>query len=469
MKAQGSAPMMVQVQPGVPQGMVAAPPSKSLTHRALVIGAIGDVASHVVGPLWGEDTIATAHGLVAMGAIVEGHVGQGDVRIARGQMLDLRLGLPTAEVGCANSGTSLRLLTALGATGDRPVHLDGDSSLRRRPMGPLLHALASAGVGVIPAGASTAPFLVRGPWRSEAFTIDGSVSSQYVSALLIAAAARGGRTSLQVIGRLASAPYVGLTLDLLGRAGVLTRPRSQGGWEVVSAGPVRTHLGHHRVEADYSSAAFLMVAAAIHGRAITLRGLDPKSLQGDRAIVSVLERVGASVQWKEEGTAASSLTIVGPEGPLLPFSVDLGRSPDLFPILCVLAATTAGSCTLSGAAQLRVKESDRIATTRRLLEAVGVRVQQRLDGLVVDGVGGAAGERVLGAHLRGTGRLERPIDTEGDHRILMAGAILASCSESPLTLRGMGAHRVSYPSFFDDLEHLGIRTAVIPASTGGNP
>ncbi len=406
--------------------ILGAPPSKSVTHRAFLLGALaGDCV--VENPLLGADCRATLTALQQLGARATLHP---DRVVFTG--FDPA---PTASpIDCDNSGTSLRLLAAQAARFDFAVGLTGDASLRRRPNGPLLTALASLGVKIT-SHAGRAPLSVHGPLHAGAVRINGSVSSQFTSGLLLALAQTPGASQVILTPPVASRPYLDLTAEVADAFGLdwATHPH-EGGLRFEIPGGQTPSRARFVVEGDWSGAAFPLVAAAVRGVPITLRGLRADSTQGDRAVVEILGRFGLGVSWHGPRL---SLT----PGPLTaPGFIDLEATPDLFPALCALAAVTPGETTLGGAPSLRHKECDRISAMTQGLQRLGVTVEELSDGLTVRG--GALG----------TGRIE----CYGDHRVHMAFALLHGVGAGQVEVNHPQCVAVSYPGFHDDLRAITV-------------
>jgi 3-phosphoshikimate 1-carboxyvinyltransferase len=408
---------------------VRAPPSKSYTHRALTMVFLAGQGK-VQRPLWGADTLATRACLGLLGARVEGRA---TVRIARGP-----LRAPDDVLDVQNSGTTLRLLSGVCGVLDGASVLTGDASIRARPMQPLLDALRELGCDAFSTrGDGRAPVVVRGPMRGGEARLPGDVSSQFLSSLLLACPLAPKESRVVLTSPLKSEPYVEVTLAMLDRFGVRV---ARDGEDFAVPGGQRYQPADFRVPGDYSSGAFPLVAGAITGGEVTVTGLAPEWPQGDRFILEALRAMGARV--RERGGAASvqAERLEGAE-------LDLGGTPDLFPILCVAGACARGTTVLKGAPQLRFKESDRIAAMARGLKRMGARVEPRPDGMRIRG----------GAPLRGAS-----VRTEGDHRILMALSVAALRARGPVRLDEHESFAVSYPGFLDDLRALGAEAEVGP-------
>lgn len=423
--------MKLRVHPSVVRGTVRAPPSKSYTHRAILLAALSGGPCRVDRPLLSDDTNATLAGVEALGAHVDRQ--EDSLRIECP-----RLRVPVHEIDARNSGTTLRLLTGVVALLPGTTVLTGDASLRKRPMGPLVEALSQLGAKARTLGADGRPPVeVTGPMRGGSVTIPGSISSQFLSSLLIACPLAASSTRLRVTPPVLSEPYVEVTQYMVRRFGA----RIEG-----QAPDFRVPGGQHyaatdvSVPGDFSSAAFPMVAAAVSHGDVTVDGLDPSMPQGDRRILDLLQAFGAEVVTKAGGVRVRG-------GPLSARTVDLGATPDLFPVLAVLATQAHGESRFVNGAHLRLKESDRIESTVAFLKAMGADARGTPDGCIVRGP----------TRLRGA-----TVDSLGDHRILMAAAVAGLVANGPVEVSEPEAYRVSYPTFVDDFRALGADLEVVP-------
>lgn len=412
--------MTLTVHPGQVAGTTRAPPSKSITHRAL-IGSLVAGGGTVAGPLWSEDTTATLEAVRAFGTQV---IATDVEAVFRGAPLT------PATIDAGNSGTTLRLATGVAALVDGTTTLTGDESLEARPMGPLADALEQLGATVtFQAADGQAPLEVTGPATGGHAKMPGDVSSQFVSALLMAAPLMPDGLTLELSTPLTSAPYVDLTIRTLDQLGV-TVDREDDRFEVAPQDPQPTRLA---VPGDYSAAAFGLVAGAIAGGLVTVTNLPEDTGQGDARITGILDAFGCPTTRDGDTVTAEGSQPTGAR-------VDLGDTPDLFPPLAALAAVADGETVLEGAPHLKDKESDRIDAMVTGLTELGIEAEARDDGA-----------RIVGGTVEGG-----TVHSHGDHRIQMAFAVLALAAEAPVTIEGpLDAHAVSYPGFLDALGALG--------------
>ena len=437
MSGSNGAPRNLKAGGGL-NGRVRVPGDKSISHRALLFGAIAEGTTTIEGLLPAEDPISTAACLRAMGAVIS-PIEDGQVITVEGVGLD-GLQEPGSVLDCGNSGTTMRLMLGLlaGRNG-RHFVLSGDASLRRRPMQRVGQPLALMGAEVRGRdGGNLAPLAVQGRKLHGAVVGTPVASAQVKSALLLAALTAEGKTS--VIEPAPSRDHsermlraFGADLEVGGEMGrhITVRPGA----------PLRGE--HVVVPGDISSAAFWLVAGAlIPGADLTIEnvGLNPTRT----GVLEVLDQMGARVEVLNRrdvaGEPVGDLRVV--HGPLKPFHFGeevMPRLVDEVPILSVAACFCDGESRITGAEELRVKETDRLAVMARQLKAMGADIEEHPDGLTIRG----------GRQLRGTA-----LDSETDHRVAMSLAIAAMMAEGDSTLARSEAAAVSYPTFWDDLARL---------------
>lgn len=412
------------------RGVGQAPASKSYTHRAILAGGYADRA-HILDPLLSEDPRATIRAVEAFGGAVES--GASDVTITG---FNGRPAVPSDVIDCANSGTTMRLATATAALADGVTVLTGDASLRSRPHGPLLAAIDTLGGRARSTrGNGQAPLVVEGPIEGGRVAIPGDVSSQFVTALLMAGAATDTGIEVALTTELKSTPYVEVTREVLSAFGVTT-DRTDDGYAVPGGQSYALPGGDYHVPGDFSSIGYLLAAGAMAGDGpVRVEGAHP-SAQGDTAIIDHLRAMGAPVEWDRE---AGDVTVE--PGLLEGIEVDVGDTPDLLPTLAVLGAAADGTTRLSNAEHIRYKETDRVAVMAAELGRLGARVEEHPDSLVIHGEE---------SRLRGT-----TVDGHGDHRVVMSLAIAGLVADGETTVQGGEHAAVSFPSFFETLADLG--------------
>jgi 3-phosphoshikimate 1-carboxyvinyltransferase len=414
------------IRPATARGTIDAPPSKSYTHRALVLAALtADPDILVEHPLRSDDIRATVRGLRAMGVRITSHGNALLVRTAPA------IALEPATVDCGESGTTLRFLLAVAALGTAPIRFLGTGRLPRRPVRAITDPLVSMGARVEFARRDRSlPVTVTGPIRAGRVRVESSESSQPTSALLLIASAIAGTTRIEQRGAAVSRPYVEATLAALRRFGIQVRT-ARDRHEV--AGPQRARIRRFRVPGDASSAAYLWAAAAATGGLVRVRGIDPELPQADLRVLDWLRRQGCSVSHTRGGITVKGRLRRGAE-------VDLTDAPDLYPLLAVLAAITpGGSSRLTGAPHLALKESDRRTESLRLALGLGADARLTRSGLEVRGRGSPTPVRM---------------ESLTDHRLVMSAAIGGLAATGPSRLGDAGAVRKSFPGFWTSLASL---------------
>jgi 3-phosphoshikimate 1-carboxyvinyltransferase len=418
-------------------GSLRVPPDKSITHRALLFGALSDRTVRVERPLDSEDTFATLTAVEACGAEVDGLLGAG-VQIAGRGAYGLR---PPPMIDCANAGTLMRLLAGIlaGYPGGDTL-MAGDDSLCRRPMNRIAKPLRAMGADIVTTPGGTPPMAVRGrrPLLAMEHRLEVA-SAQVKSCILLAGLYADGETWVEE--PVASRDH---TERMLAAAGVSIL--RDGERRVGVRGPVESlALPDLTVPGDISSAAFHLVAGALRADPeVRLVGvnLNPRRT----GILDVMERMGVTIRVDAGSDVAGEPCgdlIVERAGTLHATEVEPEEVPrliDELPMVGLLAAFAAGTTVVRGAEELRVKESDRIATVVAALRALGVRAEERPDGFAVTG-----SPRLLGGE----------VEAQGDHRLAMLGAIAGLASEEGVSVVGFEAAAVSYPGFASDLASLG--------------
>jgi 3-phosphoshikimate 1-carboxyvinyltransferase len=417
-------------------GELFAPPSKSATNRALLLAAAASEETFLEnGSDEAEDTRLLGEALRRIGIGVEG-CGAGRIRVSPhpSGFEPPRSPEPVAiEVG--NGGTTVRFLLPLLCRTAGRFRVDGSPRMRERPIGGLVRALRSLGAAIsCPEREGFLPLEIRGGGlRGGRTRLDASASSQYLSALLLAAPSLDGGLEVELDGELASASYVRVTGGLLEQFGHRLEVR-QNRFRVAE-GPTRG--GRFVLESDWSGSTYLLGAAALAGGEISIRGLAADSPQGDARFLDWLRGMGGAVRWVDGALVA------GPAAPLRGVEVDAAEAPDAVPTLAVVAAFADGETVIRGAPQLRIKESDRIGAVCEALRTIGAEAEELPDGLLV----------------RGNPALRRRTDpvrvrTREDHRLAMAFA-LAGLAREGVSIENPVCAGKSYPRFWEDLGRLG--------------
>jgi 3-phosphoshikimate 1-carboxyvinyltransferase len=408
-------------------GDILIPASKSHTIRAVSIAAMAHGVSVLRNPLISADAFSSIAGAREMGAEIE----TGKDWIIKGVG-----GKPLSsckQIDVGNSGTTLRIQTALCALAEHPVKFDGDKSIRTRPMFPLLSALEKLGVRVIETSQGKCPFVIQGPMKGGKTTVNG-ISSQFLTALLIACPLAEGDTEI-IVEDLHEKPYVEITLDWLRKMNIQFEQKRLD-WFYIK-GKQKYNAFNRMIPADFSSAAFSACAAAITGSDVLIRGLDFTDHQGDKALFTYLERMGVKLTHTPEGVRVKG-------GKMSGIDIDMNDTPDALPALAVTGCFASGITRLLNVAQARLKECDRIAAMVTELTNMGARVEELKDGMIIHQ------SQLTGTHVHGY----------DDHRMVMALAVAGLAAEGETIVDTAGATEVTYPSFVEDMRRIGadIRT-----------
>ncbi len=419
----------IEVRPRGPlDATVRVPGSKSLTNRALPAAALARGESRLLGALESDDTEAMRGCLAALGVRIEAGT---DAWVVHGTGGELRA--PSEPLDARASGTTARFVTALATLAPGPVRIDGSPRMRERPIDDLVRALRELGAGVETLGQrGCPPVRVRGGGLPGGpAVVDASRSSQFVTALLLAApyARRDVRLSLKD-GTCVSRPYLDLTLQVMRAFG------ADAGWENEGALFVRAERRYearaYAIEPDASSAAYLFAAVAIAGGRVRVPGIPADSLQADLALLGVLQRMGCRVT-----RGADAIEVSGPHRKLSGIDADMNAMPDAALALAVVALFAEGATHIRNVANLRIKESDRLAALETELRRLGAKAEASADSLVIEPGSLRGGE----------------IETYDDHRMAMSFA-LAGLRVPGVRIRGPGCVAKTWPEFFDVLEGL---------------
>ena len=415
--------MKATLMPCKLKGTINAIESKSIAHRLLICAALTEGITKVRCPHSSEDIDATINCLKAMGSNI--------TRIGKYYIVPkvTKHGGLSVELDCGESGTTLRLMMCVAAGLGLCARFRGSKRLFSRPLEPLIDVLTAHGVVI--SRDEENRIIQSGKAFGYDYTITGSVSSQFITGLLLMLPLCGGG-KVTVVDDFESKPYVDLTVSALRQSDIIVE--EEGRTYTVRG---RYDLRDCFVEGDWSNAAFFICAAALQND-LTIKGLDMDSKQGDRAVTSVLESFGAQITEKDGGISVKAQTLNATV-------IDASDIPDLVPILAVVAAGAQGVTQIKGAKRLRLKESDRLVTVADLINNLGGKAQITDDGLIIAGSGKLTGGEV---------------DACRDHRIAMSAAIAATICENPVVIRDAASVSKSYPDFFTDIVSLGAQVSL---------
>lgn len=413
------------------KGSISAPASKSAMQRACAAALIRKGETVLLNPGISNDDKAALNIIQQLGATVSV---QDDKVIVRSNGVQ-----PVSnEIDCHESGLSIRMFTSIAALSDRLITVKGSGSLSKRPMNFFDDVLSQLGVSCKSRGGYL-PIEIKGPLQPKNITVDGSLSSQYLTGLLFAYAAAGAKGVSIKVTNLNSRPYVDLTLQVLKSFG-LKVPQNKNYEEfyfVETTPDSELSTLNFTVEGDWSNAAFLLTGGAIAGD-LQLKGMDMNSVQGDKAIFDVLLK--ANAQMKSENGI-----IIVKQSELKAFEFDATDCPDLFPPLVALAAHSKGTSKIRGVHRLTHKESNRAATLQEEFGKLSIPVSFEDDIMVVEGKAIKATE----------------VSSHNDHRIAMATAVAGLKADGQMVITGAEAVNKSYPQFWNDIKQLGAQLSLI--------
>lgn len=435
-----------QILPGPLSGTIAAVASKSMAHRLLILASFAPGITNLSCTTTSQDIQATIACLEALGArITATREGYRVIPISLNPKTDTQRkgngSLPLLDAH--ESGSTLRFMLPVAAALGNPVTFTGAKRLAARPLGPLAQELQTHGVTL--EGLGSFPLHVTGKLKAGRFILPGTVSSQYISGLLMAAPLMEAPLEILVTKPVESYSYLKLTIQALHTFGieVLQSSDTFNGHDVLvfqtQTAKLQTPASIIEVEGDWSNAGFWLAASAI-GSPLTITGLNPQSCQGDRAMLFALSRFGAQISQGPSGITVLHTDLCGCD-------LSVEDIPDLVPPLALVACMAQGTTHISGAARLRLKESDRLQSVTAALSALGAHIAIQDDGLVIQG---------------GTSLTGGTCECANDHRIAMMSSIAAAYAQGTSTLKGANCVNKSYPRFFEDFSSLGGNVQLCP-------
>lgn len=422
--------MMIKINPSLLKGQITASSSKSYTHRAVILASLCNGKSKIENPLISRDTLATIESCKSLGATISIEKSM----IIEGQ---LPLKVPDNIIDVLNSGTTLRLVSSMSALTSKGYSIfTGDDSIRNRPMQPLLDALHSLGVRCWSTRLNgCAPLIIEGGGiLGGSTTISGLISSQFLSSLLISAPLAQNKTLIKLSDKLVSRPYVDATLKVIQHFGGKIIENNDESFKIP---PLQNYTAQSfNVPGDFSSASFILAGAALSESEISVNGLNFQLPQGDESIINILKQMGAIVT---VNTDKGEVIVQGTKN-LLGGKFNLSNSPDLLPVVAILACKCKNEVFIHGVKHARFKETDRIAVLAKELPKLGVSIEELEDGL----------------KIRGTNNLKQcTLNAHGDHRMAMAFTIIGLASQEGCKIIGFESVDISYPKFEEDIHSLG--------------
>ena len=410
-------------------GQIICPSNKSYTHRAIFLASLAGKNSVVENALFSADTDATIETCKKFGAEIE----IDDSRIIVKN--PIKIGIKVSEINTGNSGTTIRIASGIASLFSDEIALTGDSSLQKRPMQSLLDALSSIGAQC-KSTYGKPPIKIKGKIIGGEVKIPGNFSSQFISSLLISAPLTEKGINLTIKGNLVSKPYLDATIATMRKFGVSVQTLIP--YKRYNILPQIYKKTTFTIPIDFSSLALLLSATVLNGEEITIKGNLGNLPQGDEIFIDILEQLGVNVIIDDD-----EIKIESPKK-LKGGKFDLSNSPDLLPPLAILALNSSAPIEIFNVKHARLKETDRIAIISRELVKVGIKIQEKEDGLILE-----SSEKIIGAEL----------NSEEDHRLFMAfcivGMYVGNC-----TVTDPESVKVSYPNFIDEMNRLGAKIQI---------
>lgn len=405
------------------KGEIIVPSSKSMCHRAVICAGLSKGICNITNVTFCNDINASCEAMKSFGANIKKNKNS---LIIEGKE---NIKIKNITIDCNESGSTLRFLIPLAAIASRGITFEGRGKLVERPLNPYYKIFDEKGINYKSVDGKL-PLTIDGKLKAGEYSLKGDVSSQFISGLLFALPILEGDSKISLTTELESKPYVDLTLDMLKNFSVNVINKDYR--EFVLKGNQKYRPRDYKVEGDFSQAAFWLVAG-IFGANVTCHGLNMNSLQGDKAIIEIIKRMGGTFQIEGNSIRALACKTRGTV-------IDASQCPDLVPVLTVLGALSKGTTEIINASRLRIKESDRLRAIRLELNKIGGNVEEKKDGLVIRGR-----EELKG----GT------VHSWNDHRIAMALTVASlKCSE-PLIIEDALCVSKSYPNFWKDFKKIG--------------
>lgn len=430
----------IRIIPTKLKGTVLAPSSKSMGHREIICAGLAAGTSIVDNISMSKDIEATCRCLRALGVVIEEVPSKFAGRSALKVIGTGNLKAAEAGADCGESGSTLRFFIPLGALLDAPFTFTGHGKLVSRPLNAYYDIFAKQGLKYETAEAGHLPLTVNGRLQAGLYQLPGNVSSQYVSGLLFALPLLDGDSVIEITSELESAAYVDMTLSCLAKYGIEITNENDAHRRYLVKGGQKYQAMDSNVEGDWSQAAFWTVGGSL-GEAVTCSGVDFTSLQGDKAVVPIMEGMAADISVQGTDVVTISKTTKATV-------IDGANCPDIIPVLTVLAAVSEGTTEIINAGRLRIKECDRLAAITQELNKLGADITELPEGLIIKG---------KPEGLRGGAE----VDAWNDHRIAMSLAIAAQKCVEPFVLTGANSVQKSYPEFWQDYKLVGGKIEVL--------
>lgn len=415
--------MNIKIHPRKLKGSLVVPPSKSLSHRAIIAASLAHGTSVISNVVLSKDILATIEGMKAFGAeiTIEDHTLT---------IVGTKVQRCKDQIDANESGSTLRFLIPIALVNEEPICFTGKNQLVHRPLDAYFEIFEQLGISYTHKQQEYLPLHLHGKLKPDTYYLRGDVSSQFITGLLYALPLLEGDSKIIITTELESKGYIDLTLDILKQFGIIISHQNYK--EFYVKGNQSYCPCNYMVEGDYSQVAFFLVAGAL-GADIKLYGMRKDSYQGDKKIIEDIIKMQGNLRYEEDYICCNPSQTVGT-------TIDFSQSPDLGPALTVLASLSKGISLFIKASRLRIKECDRITCMRQELEKMGAKIEEFSDGMKIEGV-----EKLKGAIL----------DSHNDHRVAMALAMASLKTEGDIVIKNAECVSKSFPDFWDVFKALG--------------
>ncbi|AFS78232.1 3-phosphoshikimate 1-carboxyvinyltransferase AroA [Gottschalkia acidurici 9a] len=421
----------IKITPSELKGEVNIPPSKSMSHRAIICASLSEGISNIDNVDFSDDIIATLEGMKSLGVEVLGI--EKDKEKSTSKVIIKgkdELKVLNDTIDCFESGSTIRFLIPIATLANEKIKVTGRGRLVERPMDTYYKIFEKQNIKYETTDGKI-PVTIEGKIKPDTFEMEGNISSQFITGLLFTLPLLNEDSKIVITTELESKGYVDLTIDVLKKFGIEIENKDYK--EFYIRGNQKYKARDYKVEGDYSQVAFWIVGGILNGD-IKCNGLDLESLQGDKVVLEIVKKMGANIITEGDSVIVKKSKTKGTV-------IDASECPDIIPILSVLASVSEGETRVINGKRLRIKESDRLNSTATILNELGADVEELEDGLIIRGV-----EKLKGGVT---------LDSWGDHRIAMALGIASTICEEPIIITNSHVVAKSYPNFWEDFTEVG--------------
>lgn len=424
---------MITLTPQKLNGIISVPPSKSISHRAIICASLAEGISTVSNLIFSDDTLVTMRAMENLGMKILQQTTTENNRVCLRIQGTSKLKPQEKIINCQESGSSLRFLIPLASLTGEAITFVGQGKLVTRPLNVYYDIFKQQNISY--SSIHGLPLTIQGKLHADKFSMVGNVSSQFITGLLFTLPMLDGDSQINITTELESIGYIDLTLDTLKTFGINIKHENYRCFKI--AGQQNYQPQNYSVEGDFSQIAFWLVAGTL-GSKIKCTDINYNSLQGDREIIDIIKNMGGDIVFSPEEKCLTAIP-TNTHGTI----INAAQCPDIIPILSVLASLSEGETRIINAERLRIKESDRLKAMTTELNKLGADVTETVDGLIIQGK-----KTLLGGVT---------VDSWDDHRIAMSLAIASTCCEKPITITNSSCVKKSYPDFWQDFTQVSYK------------